>query len=96
MDGMFLSAGLNNWFRHIKFEGKDFWSEPVSITINSWIGTFNYSFGFEIALGHKTEVFTELFYEKNFSADSDSDNFHLNQHYLDILGLSLGFYLRGS
>lgn len=95
-DGMFLSAGLNNWYWHTKYDGRDFWGEPLSFTTNSWIRTFNFSMGFEKALAPDKEIFVELFYERTLSADSDSPRFRLNENLLSVLGLSLGINIRGS
>lgn len=95
-DGMFLSSGILNWYCHTKYNGFDYFHEPVSFTIDSYILKFNFTMGFEKYVGRDCEIFVDVYYERTIAISSDERQFVYESYLPGTIGFSFGFLIRGN
>ena len=95
-DGMFLASGFLNWYCHTKYNGFDYWHEPVSFTIDAYFLKYNFTMGFEKYVGHDCEIFVDAYYERTLVISSDKREYVYGRYLESTIGFSLGFLIRGS
>lgn len=93
-DGMFLASGFLNWYCHTKYNGFDFFNEPVSYTVDAYFLKYNFTMGFEKYVGHDCEIFVDAYYERALVISSDQRQFVYESNLSGTIGFSFGFLIR--